>query len=243
MALPCIFCPNPASTKEHIIPAWLAKRCGLEDAFLGATTPQAALSHKHPISFKSHRKRFFCQCCQDHFKLLEDDVIPYVEPMCSGARVTLDADAQKIVARWAAKTGFAMIASEAGAAEAVPVEQRRFLREHDVPPPEVTVAFVAYRGLAQKDTQLFSDQYAMNAKNEPRTLYSAFLSFGVTAFKVFGVEELHPEDRWNNFRVARQVWPPENPIIEWPPSHGVTGYAATRFRDSIPLAGYDSPSV
>lgn len=241
MALPCLFCGDPSATKEHIIPKWVAKNCGLQGVELGATTPDARRSRKQNISFKSHRKRFFCEDCQRHFKLLEDAARPLVIPMCRGESASYDSEQQRVIARWATKSAFGLIASEAGAEEAVPFAQRQYVRQNDHPPEGVWVAFVTYDGLAQKDVQTHSDENVRTPEDEPRTLYSGFLSFGWVAFKVFGVDEVHVGDSWYRYLGVAQLWPPRDEMIEWPSNPGVRGKTANHFRDLIPLVGYVDP--
>lgn len=240
MAETCVFCEKPGSTKEHIIPKWIAKNCGLQDVFLGATTDDARRSRKQAISFKSHRQRFFCHDCQEHFRDLENIVKPLVTPMCRGEPASFDRSQQRTIARWAAKTAFALIASEAGAEDVVPKQQRLALRQRDSPPEGVWVAFALYDGLAQKDVQIHLDEAASDTEDEARTFYLAFLSFGWVAFKVVGVDKVRPSDQWVRFYGLTQFWPPDpiNDVIEWPPRVGIRGDAIRGTLDLIPLLDY-----
>lgn len=238
MAQPCLFCPEKATTKEHIIPKWLAKACGLRGAYLGATTPDARAARHQPISFKSHRKRFFCAECQTHFKHLEDAAKPFVEPMCQRSPIELDAEAQRIVARWFAKTGIALIASEPKSTDTVPSWQRYVVRQGDSPADGMWVGVAMYDGLAQKDVQTSLDDEPGDAEDEPRMLYSGVLSFGWIAFKLFGVDKTRAEDRWYRYADVTQLWPPDTPLLNWPPRRGVRGPAFEYFKNLIPLVGY-----
>lgn len=240
MARPCLFCAEKATTKEHIIPKWIAKEFGLQGAFLGATTKDARQARKQDISFKSHRKKFFCECCQKHFKLLEDAVIPLITPMGHKRRTTLSADDQRLIARWTAKTGFGLIASEPGNETVVPEWQRYGLRESDRPPEGVWVGVALYQGLAQKDVRVNLDESRGN-EHQPRSMYSGWLSFASVGFKAFGVDEVRLDDQWSQHYGITQFWPPLQDTIEWPPHVGVRGNGITAAQNLIPLAGYDSP--
>ena len=234
--------PETASTKEHIIPKWLAKEFDLRDAFLGPTTEDARRARKQNISFKSHRKRFFCEGCQKHFKLLEDAAKPLIAPMGHARQVGLSADDQRLVARWAAKTGFGLIASEPGAEETVPEWQRHCLRQTDHPPEGVWVGIARYQGGAQKDVRVNLEEATSNGEHKSRSLYSGWLSFASIGFKTFGVDEAWPDDRWSQHRGITQIWPLVSDTVEWPPDVGVRARGITAAQNLIPLVGYASPT-
>jgi hypothetical protein len=220
-----VFCEKDGSTKEHIIPKWIAKNCGLRGVFLGATTEDARQSRKQPISMGGHRQRFFCEECQEHFRDMENVVKPLVVPMCRYESIPFDASQQRLLARWATKTAYALIASEKGAEQVVPKSQRVELRKSDSPPAGTWVAFALYDGLAQKDVQVHLDEPPGGSEDESRVIYSAFLAFGRVAFKVVGVDKSRDSDVWLRFLGLTRFWPPDVGLVEWPPDTGIRGRA------------------
>src|SRR4051812_49198303 len=108
MAAPCIFCGKPSTTKEHCIPAWIAKRFELEDVRLEEVWSVGVSHRRQPISYKSYRKRFFCGDCQSHFKRVEDRTIPLLEALerREGCEFT-DAD-RSTLAELGAKTAMSL---------------------------------------------------------------------------------------------------------------------------------------
>jgi hypothetical protein len=114
----------------------------LEPAELISVAPR-----KQPISFASHRARIFCKGCNRHFKHLEDAVIPLIEPMGKGERVTLGPSDQATLALWATKTAMAVIAGTAPELDdLVPIAHRRIVREEGLPPEQAWVGFFPWGG-------------------------------------------------------------------------------------------------
>ena len=55
---------------------------------------------RHPISFRSYRKRIFCKPCNAHFGKLEEAVAPLIVPMATGQTLSLEADNCALLALW-----------------------------------------------------------------------------------------------------------------------------------------------
>ena len=104
----CVFCRKKATTKEHALPGWVANRFDLRGTFLTTYAEGGNVTkRRQPISAKSMRRKMFCGECQEHFKHLEDRVIPILEPMGKGSAVVLDREQQDVLAAWGAKTACA----------------------------------------------------------------------------------------------------------------------------------------
>jgi hypothetical protein len=131
----CVFCDTPADSYEHVIPAWISKRLGIktflsaDDAFVTAE----ALRRRQPISFANYRARVFCSGCNEHFKHLEDAVIPLLVPMARGMTLSLDVQTQTQLALWAHKTAIALCAAGSDTQVAVPQQHRTAIRDGGVP--------------------------------------------------------------------------------------------------------------
>jgi hypothetical protein len=197
----------------------MAKRFGLRGRFL-YTIPMGEgiqLRRSQPISIASYRKRIFCDGCQKHFKLLEDAVIPFLAPMGLGKPVTLHAERQKLLAEWGAKTAYALIASEGSLGDVGPQDHRYYLRQNGIPATEVYVAYAPWAG----SNTLFVGEAELQGSSvyAPETTYGAVLAIEKLALKVFGITDTrltHPilsGDRPS----LKQVWPPLDRLIHWPP--------------------------
>ncbi len=99
----CRFCLAPANSREHVVPAWISKRLGIneflsaEDAFVAP----GGTRRSQDISFANYRARVMCADCNGHFKHLEDAVIPLLVPMAQGLTLSLDRGSQELLALWA----------------------------------------------------------------------------------------------------------------------------------------------
>ena len=101
MANNCIFCGNPAGSREHIWPAWILarkdfgpfrlKRAGAPDIVLNTELTTKAVCHG---------------CNTGWMSKLEAQVKPILEPMFEGKHVTLDIHQQHLIAIWIVKTAF-----------------------------------------------------------------------------------------------------------------------------------------
>ena len=162
--------------------------------------------------------------------------------MCQAESVSLDAEAQRMLARWAAKTAVCLILSEPGTDDVIPESQRFWLRQNDTPHDAMWVGLCAYKGLAQKDAWTGLDPDGADTAEGQRWFYNAFLSFGSVAFKVFGVEARLAQDRWRDVRGMQPFWPPQPSVLSWPPAQGITGSMIKTAIGDVPLVGY-GPAV
>lgn len=212
----CIFCGAKANSREHAIPKWVAKRLGLKGIQLHhREVSTIATRRKQPISFASHRERIFCKGCNAHFKHLEDEAIPLIEWMAKGRSVILGKHEQDLLARWGAKTGFALMAAEKEFRDFVPREHMSWLRQKDEPHPLNWVAYSSWDGHIFKAN---NDQSVTSPiLDRPYRAYTEVLTFARIAFKLFGLFESPPgvriEGDWPGLR---QVWPPLGRTISWP---------------------------
>lgn len=215
----CVFCLEKATSKEHAIPKWIPKRLGIK-AFMA---PDEAIHHgvvprKHPISFKSHRKRMVCQECQDYLKELEDEVIPLLEPMAKGRIVGLGDESRELLARWAFGRATALLALVPEFATLVPDEHRFAFRQSGRVCDEIWIGYFPWRGGPVISTGLGTAVGKVNPTPRYET-YGVIVTFGDIGFSVIGfldpisVEEEINGELWPSL----QFWPRTTRMIVWPP--------------------------
>jgi len=208
----CIFCGEPADSKEHVIPGWISKRLGIKTFLTQTSSGGRVLPQKRPISFASHRKRIFCTGCNTHFKHLEDAVIPLLVPMARGFQLVLGRQSQQLLALWATKTAIALIGATDGLAGAVPIVHRRAVRENAEVPEGVWVGFFSWRGEPTIATSRF-----VSVDDGRATAYGAVLAFAGIGFSVKGFERPEPAETLDgDVQPFRQFWPLRTALIEWP---------------------------
>ena len=210
----CIFCDAKANSREHAIPKWIAKRFDMRQVAMRPVYMLNIKPRKQPVMFGSHRERIFCKDCNTHFKHLEDEVIPTLELMAQGNSVVLGDTEQDVLARWGAKTGFALVAAEEELRELVPIEHRQMLRYENKVHPLVWVGYSSWIGRAQK----FGGDHSIQTPEE-RTIrsYGAMLTFQKVALKVFGFYEAVPEHRIDfDTSSLKQIAPRLDRQIAWP---------------------------
>lgn len=213
----CIYCGMKANSREHAVPAWIARRLSVRD-FLD---PQTALTHrvaprKQPISFASHRARVLCAACNTHFKHLEDAVIPLLVPMAKSRIVSLGREHRALLALWAAKTAAALIAATSPELrEAVPVEHRRCVREDAKPFGESWIGYFPWRGNALIAGGVATVDAGRGASYEA---YLSILAFAEIGFVVTGfMAPLSPIDVLDGDKPSLiRFWPPRPGLVHWP---------------------------
>lgn len=198
----------------------MSKRLGIK-VFLNPVQWVKVSPRKQPVSFASHRARIFCSECNTHFKHLEDAAIPLLVPMARGDRqLVLGSDEQGLLAQWAAKTGFALIAATAPELrDLVPVDHRRSVREYGFPPDDdLWIAYLPWAGSVHVfggDVQIVDGGVTPPLSFQA---YSSVFTFGKLAFKILGFID-HPSGYIldGDMPSIRQVWPQKSSFIDWPP--------------------------
>ena len=215
----CIFCDETADSYEHAIPHWISKRLAIRD-FLSADEAFVAGGierRRQPISFASYRARILCDGCNTHFKHLEDDVIPLLEPMARGRILSLDTQSQALLARWGHKTAIALLAATPELRDAVPTEHRHAVRHEGRVGTNTWISFFAWRG----GPVLATGQVDVLDRANPETTregYMAFLSFAQVGVCVIGFEDIEANEIIDGeLPPLRQFWPPKTRLQHWPP--------------------------
>lgn len=99
----CMFCPNPANSKEHLWPNWIHERKDFGPLnFTHGNKPTAVIPNPHVTG------RAVCRTCNNGWMSLKLEVpnIPVVGSMMQDLSITLDREQQQTVARWCMKMAF-----------------------------------------------------------------------------------------------------------------------------------------
>jgi hypothetical protein len=216
----CVFCEAKADSYEHVIPAWVSKRLGVK-TFLSADAAfvtDEATRRRQPISFASYRARVFCSGCNEHFKHLEDAVIPLLVPMARGRTLSLDQNTLTLLALWAHKTAIAMVAAEADSSYPVPEQHLTAVRRTGVPGDHCRVDFFSWRGGPVLGTA-HAELVRRGGPAPPVQGYVAFLAFAQLGFRVIGFEGPLPAEphRATVLPELLQLWPHKGRLMTWPP--------------------------
>jgi len=242
---PCMWCGSRADSREHAIPKWMSKRLNLK-VFMGSRSSRGVRRARHSISFASYRKRIFCEPCNTHFKHLEDEAIPLLEPMAWGRRaISLDGASQELLALWAAKTGMALMAAS-GLTNLLPQSHRDAVRYAAKPPDDCWVGYFNWTG--DPNIWVGDSQVGAVGPTPPAggKAYTAIFSFRRAGFMLAGFINPIPD----GFRIGSwpehpfmQVWPVQPGLVHWPPPHKAANEAAigdlVRYAPTLP-ANYRS---
>lgn len=213
----CVFCGERATSREHVIPAWVSKRLGLGGELRAVEIAGFEGTHDtRQASVTNFRRRIFCKACNQHFKDLEDAVIPILEPMARGHSVTLGVDDQRLLALWGAKTGIAIVAPVPETGDLVPLDHRLTVRQKDTPHAQQWVGYSAWQGgvcaiIGDHTLTVPEDDHGFRA-------YQGVLTFGAVALKLFGLIQVPPgrvlDADWPSIK---RVWPERGGELQWPP--------------------------
>lgn len=102
----CIFCGASPTTKEHLLPEWLAREIQASDLNVKWTRPDGTKSWRGPDDSFGTTVSCACgeNCNNGWMSRLEDQVRPILGPMATGQRRHLPPVEQAVLARWAWKT-------------------------------------------------------------------------------------------------------------------------------------------
>ncbi len=215
----CIFCGARADSMEHVIPAWISKRLGIKEIIeMDGSIQIGRKPRTQPISFASYRARIFCSECNTYFHHLEDEVIPLLVPMARGVVMSLGAESQGLLARWAVKTAIALLSAQPEDHDMVPLLHRTALRHENKVVADTWVGFFRWHG----GTVMVNGQgLASNSKAGawPLRTYSALLAFEGLGFYVTAFDE--PLPRGKTLEGDRppmlSFMPTRSDLVHWPP--------------------------
>ena len=99
----CLFCGNPATSREHVWPAWILRQ-------LPDRPSRLRLASGREVIYKGDFKiKCVCSKCNTGWMSdLEGNTKFLIEPLLQGVSTRLDTKDQKLVARWAMKTAIVL---------------------------------------------------------------------------------------------------------------------------------------
>lgn len=223
----CIFCGNPATSGEHLLPKWLQKILPSDEHYVYWREVGGVKTSWKKKGFSEKVKLVCRECNNGWMSRLETAAKDVLSPAITRSSLPyqLDLRAQWIAAQWAAKTGY--VFQGQGRELLVPRMRPFLLRMNGMPPPQVSV-FVGshYRALRdpgnsvyiQKPIQIHWD--SAPAESVQEFGYLSFLAVGGVSFLVvehrFGeyIEVVLGE---HTSKMFTKVWPRCTKIVAWPP--------------------------
>lgn len=229
----CMFCQEPASSKEDIWPQWLTKRFPLSDA---SRMEAERGGHKLRI-WQTKTSQFLlakCVCgkCNNGWmSRLENEMKPIVGSILDEQFRDLDVSSQTVIAVWAIKTAMAL--------EALYPEREFFYSENERQNmralsaiPERTSIWIAKCINQQNIYSAGKDLRTPPGDNEAKAFVTT-MAFGSLALQVVSIritaslpKEIQVtydtrEGPWG--KILLQVWPLVPYSQPWPPSYGLDG--------------------
>lgn len=204
----CVFCAAPANSREHAIPAWISRRLNIQHV----SPPDAAFvtdgqRPNRTFSFANYRARVFCADCNEHFKHLEDEVVPVVAPIAKGMQVVLGPEIQATLALWASKTAVAIGAAE-GLHSRVSQIQKDRIRLGKIAPSSFWIRWFSWSGPGPV--------MAVAPFDGSESGFAVFLAFGRVGFCVACFSQDTPISQRTTAKAGIQLNPPRHPLIQFP---------------------------
>jgi hypothetical protein len=200
-------------------------------AELGEEQPAARLreaidetiTERSRLALAGYSARSLCTSCAEYLAELDARARPLLEPMVAGSAGSYDAEEQRLLAAWAVRTAYAVLAVERRS-QGVPRSHRRALRERGEPHPNVFVGFGRYRAnhIAVLAARLVVPLGYADARRDVEA-YSFLAVFGHLAVKVFGIARMPAQTRVKppEGQMVR-LWPAEHEQAAWPPIWGLS---------------------
>jgi hypothetical protein len=227
----CMFCPDKASSREHVWPKWLLER------FQGSGVARTYFERGEKMigEWANPEIKVKCVCivCNNGWMSgIEGRTKPIIEAILDDRLNQLDVTEQSMLAIWAVKT--TMVSEALGPKHRgwifSETEREQMRTAHAVPPrTSVWIAkCVGHAGIysAVKDHWTSSNHSGARA-------IAVTMAFGSLVFHVVHIKapSVIPEDvavtydvaegRWDETLV--QVWPPNISSLVWPSKYGLTG--------------------
>jgi hypothetical protein len=193
-------------------------------AELGATQPrdrrhesiEASISERSELAVGDYAARSLCASCAAAMQELDTRARLLLAPMIASKRRDYDLTEQRVLAAWAARQAYAVLATEEKA-DGIPPWHRQALRERGEPHEDVFVGYGRYRKdhvgvlAARLLVPLGDDRSDVEA-------YSVLCVLGRMAVKVFGVHQRPASSRVKppEGEIVR-VWPSQSAVVGWPP--------------------------
>jgi hypothetical protein len=221
---PCIFCPNPADSKEDLFPRWILKRVRTRVPLyrqMGDDAPELTDDQEVRIPC-------VCQTCNNRWMSgMETTVARIMGPMIEDLSFPLDRQNQQNLAEWAVKG--AMVNDTVDAHRRL-----RFFKEAECHEfrqtrriPDGTTVFVAqYNG---RSLDSHGVDFTLIEPEANTLLVRGHVYNVMVGHVVLQVLSWHPEPQHENKflqvrakpgpwkRLATQIWPIAAKSVDWPP--------------------------
>lgn len=180
-----------------------------------------AIRERVDLDVDAYSARALCAACAPALADLDTRALPILRPMVDGSGATLDEDAQRLAAAWAARAAYAVLAVERKA-QGVPKSHRRVLRADERPHDNVFIGFGRYR---RNHVGVLAGRLLTPLRDDgaPVEAYTVLLVLGHLVVKVFGIH------RWPaGIRVQSpdgqlvRIWPAREEAAAWPPLWGLS---------------------
>lgn len=182
---------------------------------------EAAITARDELAVGEYAVRSLCGKCAATLADLDSRAIPLLQPMIEGEAARYDADDQRLLASWATRMAYAVLAVERRS-QGVPKPHRRALIEREEPHPHVFAGYGRYR---QNHIGVLAARLLVPLEQDGAAVegYSVLAVFGHMVVKVFGVHRL-PEAALVKPPEGQmvRVWPAHQDAVSWPPLWGLT---------------------
>ncbi len=245
MSVTCMFCANPANSKEHLWPKWVHERKDFGPLKLTRGSSTTTIIPNPQVTVRA-----VCRTCNNGWmsQKLENPNIPIVGSMMQDLSITLDRDQQRTVATWCIKMAFLTDWTRIGG------RQKRFYTRDetlsiaaDLSIPPRTRIWIGHIMTSHLSTDghdfellLASTRTRIGISSTVTIVVGHFVAQIVTDHVVTDHSDLNPEMKpgqgpWDSKLI--QIWPIEKEWVTWPPRASFTnggregiGYLLRRWR-------------
>ena len=226
---PCMFCGNPADSREDIIPTWLARHSIVPP---GTTRPVTYTSHGVEVNQWSSQTLAFlkikavCQRCNNGWmSRVEKTAKEHLQPMMEGQGIQLEPTAQLDVATWACLK--VMVWESVAEGIVTTPEVRRAMWKYQHPPAYAVVVLGQTPAADQSEFSL--QQVFIKAQRQAGAPLDSVSATALTLGDFVSWIILNPTSAQGvNFRPTPidddliTIFPPALGALRWPPRETLT---------------------
>jgi hypothetical protein len=227
MATACLFCDNNSSSKEHLWPKWIHERKGF-----GPINFQLCSSGKKELPNPEIMVKTVCGVCNSGWmSKLEAANIPIIGNMLQDVAIPLDEPQQRLVAAWTVKTAMMTDSMKGRGApnQFYSRDECINMRLKQQIPNRTLIWIGRMDGMHLVDTgtdfALFDFQEERVGMGSVTTIVAGHF---VTQVAAVHIEKDNTEvaslpckmGNWAESLV--QIWPTQNPTVQWPPKASFT---------------------
>jgi hypothetical protein len=223
MAKQCVFCGDKAGSREHVLPAWLAREVSKEFVEAGGTRGLISKGRMVliPGRFATATVKCVCRNCNNGWmSRLEAQVKPFLLDLMRGNRVTLAPVEQTALAAWSMKTMMMNLrASYLDEPHPIPKSDYTQLYEHGQPSMRRTVARAfLVEPPGDEHSHLWGDLEVRRFRARYNGYY-AKLRTGAFAVQIVSavLPPAHEVARFGQTSQALPLWPVQGERFDGPP--------------------------